>query len=60
MQPETDLQEGNDAVSSDGLQQPRRPGQALKPRPTAGEEGANYNDPGGGPGQNTDDWAPFH
>lgn len=60
LQPGTDLQEGNDAVPSNGLEEPGGPRQALQSCPTAREEGANHNDPGGRPGQNTDDWASLY
>lgn len=56
----TNLKERDDAVPSDGLQQPRGPGEALKPRPTAGEKRANHNDPRRRPGQNTKNWDLFH
>lgn len=60
MTPKTDLKEGDDAVPSDGLQQPRGTSEALKPRPTAGEKRANHNDPRRRPGQNTEYWDLFH
>lgn len=53
------LEEGDDAISGDGLQQARRPRQALQAGATGGEEGANDDDPGGRPGQHADDKIPL-
>lgn len=44
-QTHTNLKERDDAVASDGLQQPGGASEALECRPTAGEKGANHNDP---------------
>lgn len=42
----TDLKKRDDAVASDGLQQPGSTSEALEPRPTTGEKRADHNDPG--------------
>lgn len=55
----THMQEGNDAISGNGLQQAGCPGQALQSSTTGGEEGADDNNPGGRPGQHTDDQVPL-
>lgn len=54
------LQERHNAIPRNGLQQAGGAGETLQPRTTAGEEGANHYDPGGGPRQGPDDEVPLH
>lgn len=53
------LEEGDDAISGNGLQQAWRPRQALQASAAGGEEGADDDNPGGRPGQHADHQIPL-